>query len=109
MTTQAKHSPSDTELLDTSRLSLSTRFGAFMTYLAAWIETCAAYYKAAALYDQVSGLSDAELHRRGLSRLGKTRKLFRSEQRCSGKQETPAFVAQRRRRLPSSRVWRTPL
>ena len=68
MTTQAKHSPSDTELLDTSRLSLGTRFGAFKTYLAAWIETCAAYYEAAALYDQLSGLSDAELHRRGLSR-----------------------------------------
>ena len=68
MTTQAKHSPSDTELLDTSRLSLGTRFGAFKTYLAAWIETCAAYYEAAALYDQLAGLSDAELHRRGLSR-----------------------------------------
>ena len=68
MTTQAKHSPSDTELLDTSRLSLGTRFGAFKTYLAAWIETCAAYYEAAAIYGQLAGLSDAELHRRGLSR-----------------------------------------
>jgi hypothetical protein len=68
MTTQAKHSPSDTELLETSQPSLRVRFGAFKTHVAAWIETCAAYYEAAALYDQLAGLSDAELHRRGLSR-----------------------------------------
>jgi hypothetical protein len=29
---------------------------------------CADYYAAAALYERLSGLSDAELHRRGLSR-----------------------------------------
>jgi hypothetical protein len=34
----------------------------------AWIETCGDYYKAAAIYEQLSGLSDAELHRRGFSR-----------------------------------------
>ena len=68
MTAQAKHSPSNSELLETSRRSLGARFGAFKTNLAAWIETCVAYYEAAALYDQLSGLSNAELHRRGLSR-----------------------------------------
>ena len=68
MTTQAKHSPSDTELLETLKPSLGTRFGAFKTHVAAWIETCVSYYEAAALYEQLSGLSDAELHRRGLSR-----------------------------------------
>ena len=31
-------------------------------------ETCADYYAAAALYDALSRLSDAELYRRGLSR-----------------------------------------
>ena len=68
MTTQAGHSPSDTELLETSQLSLSARFGAFKTHVAAWIQTCVAYYEAAALYEQLSGLTNAELHRRGLSR-----------------------------------------
>ena len=68
MTAQAKHSPSNSELLETSQQSLGARFGAFKTNLAAWIETCVAYYEAAALYDQLSGLSNAELHRRGLSR-----------------------------------------
>ena len=36
--------------------------------VSAWASTCADYYSAAALYDQLRGLSDAELRRRGLSR-----------------------------------------
>jgi hypothetical protein len=36
--------------------------------LAAWINTCADYSAAAAAYEQLSRLSNAELHRRGLSR-----------------------------------------
>jgi hypothetical protein len=36
--------------------------------LVAWAETCADYYAAAAMYEQLSALSDAELARRGLSR-----------------------------------------
>jgi hypothetical protein len=68
MTTQARHSPSDSELLETSQGSLVARFGPLKARLAAWAETCIAYYEAAALYDRLSGLSNAELHRRGLSR-----------------------------------------
>jgi hypothetical protein len=68
MTRQAGHPPGAGELLGTSGPSLGARLGALKTYLAAWIETCAAYYNAAARYDQLSRLSDAELHRRGLSR-----------------------------------------
>jgi hypothetical protein len=34
----------------------------------AWIATCADYYAAAAMYEQLSGLSNAELERRGHSR-----------------------------------------
>jgi hypothetical protein len=34
----------------------------------AWASACADYYSAAALYDELRGLSDAELRRRGLSR-----------------------------------------
>ena len=36
--------------------------------MSAWASTCADYYSAAALYDELRGLSDAELQRRGLSR-----------------------------------------
>ena len=33
-----------------------------------WGQTCADYYAAATIYEQLSGLSDAELMHRGLSR-----------------------------------------
>ena len=36
--------------------------------IVAWADTCADYYAAAAMYEQLSRLSDAELARRGLSR-----------------------------------------
>jgi hypothetical protein len=36
--------------------------------LVTWCETCADYYEAAALYEELSALCDAELQRRGLSR-----------------------------------------
>jgi len=36
--------------------------------VADWIETAAGYYAAAAMYEQLSNLSDTELKRRGLSR-----------------------------------------
>jgi hypothetical protein len=36
--------------------------------LVAWANTCADYWAAAAMYEQLSALSDAELARRGLSR-----------------------------------------
>jgi hypothetical protein len=68
MSTQARHPPSESELLEASRLSLTARLGALKAYLAELMESCMAYYEAAALYDQLSGLSNAELHRRGLSR-----------------------------------------
>ena len=36
--------------------------------IASWADTCADHYAAAAMYEQLSALSDAELTRRGLSR-----------------------------------------
>jgi hypothetical protein len=68
MTTQATHSSSDSETLGTSRPSLGVWLGLLKAHVAAWVDTCVAYYDAAILYDQLSGLSNAELHRRGLSR-----------------------------------------
>jgi hypothetical protein len=39
-----------------------------LTRVVAWIGNCADYYAAAAMYEQLSAFSDAELMRRGLSR-----------------------------------------
>jgi hypothetical protein len=69
MTAQASLPLPNSEPLGASRLaSLGARFGALKSHLATWIKTCADYYEAAALHDQLSTLSDAELQRRGLSR-----------------------------------------
>ena len=38
------------------------------TRVAGWLATAADYYTAATVYERLSGLSDAELQRRGLSR-----------------------------------------
>jgi hypothetical protein len=67
MTAQARPSLPAGEPLGTPPVAWY-RFGALKSHLAAWVATCADYYQAAALYDDLSRLSDAELHRRGLSR-----------------------------------------
>ncbi len=69
MTEQAGLRLADDEQPGTSQRSLGIRLSTLKGRVAAWVTTCADHYKAAALYDRLSGLSDAELHRRGLSRL----------------------------------------
>ena len=54
--------------------SIKSRAGFFIT----WLNACADYYAAAAMYEYLSKLSDAELHRRGLSRDTLTRDVFQS-------------------------------
>ena len=54
--------------------SIKSRAGFFI----AWLNACADYYAAAAIYEQLSKLSDAELHRRGLSRETLVRDAFQS-------------------------------
>lgn len=49
--------------------------GSLKAYLVAWITTCAAYYEAAARYEKLSKLSDAELRRRGLTRADLARRI----------------------------------
>ena len=66
MTAQANPSPTDGD--DAIGLSRNGRLGALAAYLATWCATCADYYEAAALYEELAALSDAELQRRGLSR-----------------------------------------
>ena len=47
---------------------LSSSVKSLAQLVAIWANTCADYFAAAAVYEQLSGLSDAELHKRGLSR-----------------------------------------
>jgi hypothetical protein len=54
--------------------SIKSRAGFFI----AWLNACADYYAAAAIYEQLSKLSDAELRRRGLSRDTLVRDAFQS-------------------------------
>jgi len=44
------------------------RYRRLRARVAAWLRTCADYYEAAALYEELVRLSDAELARRGLDR-----------------------------------------
>jgi hypothetical protein len=51
-----------------SGFGLRRRIASFAERMAHWIEATAGRYAAAAIYDQLSRLSDAERQRRGLSR-----------------------------------------
>jgi hypothetical protein len=47
----------------------ASRVSALGTRVAGWLATAADYYIAATIYEQLSKLSDAELHRLGFSRV----------------------------------------
>jgi hypothetical protein len=55
---------SDASTGATGQLSLASLWSRIVV----WVRTCADYYDAAAAYEQLSRLSNAELQRRGLSR-----------------------------------------
>jgi hypothetical protein len=61
---------SSSDIVDGSlpRSSVFKSMTRLRTAVVGWIGTAANYYAAAALYEQLSGLSDSELKRRGLSR-----------------------------------------
>lgn len=65
MTTQFLRS-GDVEGGSTRRVS--DRLKTIWVSLVTWVETCAEYRAAAAMYERLSAFSDAELTRRGLSR-----------------------------------------
>jgi hypothetical protein len=68
MTTHDQIPPTEA-LADSERTqSLSDWIRCGGRLIATWVDTCADYYAAAAMYEQLSVLSDAELTRRGLSR-----------------------------------------
>jgi hypothetical protein len=60
--------PAEAARHNASPLALSGSSPSFAARIADWITTAASYYAAAAVYEQLSRLSDAELQRRGLSR-----------------------------------------
>jgi hypothetical protein len=57
-----------TDSLNEAKPPFAARIAAFKAYLVMCARTWADDYAAAAAYEQLSGLSDTQLHRRGLSR-----------------------------------------
>jgi hypothetical protein len=68
MATFAQSAPAHSVTTDDVGASLATGLKSLCQRVAAFATTCADKYAAAALYDQLRGLSDAELGNRGLSR-----------------------------------------
>jgi hypothetical protein len=68
MTTHDQLLPPDAVAKGEPLTRLLTRIRCIGARIVAWADTCADYYAAAAMYEQLSALSDAELKRRGLSR-----------------------------------------
>jgi hypothetical protein len=58
--------------------SLSSSIKSLVRFFVTWADSCANYYAAAAIYEQLSRLSNAELHKRGLSRDTLARDVFHS-------------------------------
>lgn len=48
--------------------SLSSSIKSLARFFITWVNSCADHYAAAAMYEQLSRLSNAELYKRGLSR-----------------------------------------
>ena len=66
MTTNAV--PTHAHTFNQPGFSITGFFMPVVEYAGVWINTCADYWAAAAMYEQLSGLSDDALQRRGLSR-----------------------------------------
>jgi hypothetical protein len=75
MTMHETFSPTDTAA---SSGALSNWLRLAGQRIVTWVTTCADYYAAAAMYEQLSRLSNAELHKRGLSRDTVARDVFQS-------------------------------
>jgi hypothetical protein len=65
--------------------SLSSSIKSLARFLVTWVNSCADYYAAAAMYDQLSKLSNSELHKRGLSRDTLARDLCQSCDRTANR------------------------
>ena len=65
--------------------SPSSSIKSLAQHVTMWVNTCADYYAAAAMYEQLSRLSNAELHKRGLSRDTLARDLCQSCDRTANR------------------------
>jgi hypothetical protein len=61
-------SPVRTAFVKSALLELHSRFFNLLGAVIGWVHAAAGYYAAAAMYEDLSRLSDSELTRRGLSR-----------------------------------------
>ena len=61
-------SPSEAESSNVTAPTPTSRLRSTSARFVAWVKTCADHYAAAAAYEDLSRLSDAQLHHRGLSR-----------------------------------------
>jgi hypothetical protein len=68
MTMEETFSPADTAFSSSTAASPSNWIRLAGARIVTWATTCADYYAAAAMYEQLSRLSDPELQRRGLNR-----------------------------------------
>jgi hypothetical protein len=68
MTAQETFFTTDTAPSSTVAASLSDWIRQAGTQIGTWMNSCADYYAAAAMYEQLYKLSDAELERRGFNR-----------------------------------------
>lgn len=68
MTAPVCLSPGDSAIACTRRPPFDARLRARAAHLVVWIKTCTDYYRASAMYEELSKLSDVELRRRGLGR-----------------------------------------
>ncbi len=68
MTMHQTFSPTETAFSSSTAAPLADWIRLAGQRIVTWANTCADYYAAAAMYEQLSRLSNAELERRGLNR-----------------------------------------
>ena len=68
MTMHQTFSPTDTAFSSSTAAPISNWIRLAGLRIVTWADTCADYYAAATMYEQLSKLSNAELERRGLNR-----------------------------------------
>jgi len=83
MTTNAV--PTNADTFNHQGLSITGFIKLAVEHISVWINTCADYWAAAATYEQLSRLSDADLHHRGLSRTDLARDICTSFENARGR------------------------
>jgi hypothetical protein len=98
MTAQANPSKAEGIPEGTSGQPRHDHLSALAARLVTWCGTCVDYYQAAALYEELSALSEAELQRRGLSRATLGRDVCAVCDRSGKRVASPSDVPRHRQR-----------